>query len=236
MPVVSEVSIEISLVELRRLRTLHSKGGLHPRIRALLPQVLSEVVERELLQPAVVWESRKVLEASGARIRLDGGAELTRAEGAVRLLGKAEELVMAVGSIGPALDTTTREWFASGREVEAFILGEVGNLAIGKLADHLPKSIAEWASERGFDTSGVLSPGQNDVDLSEQRVVVEVAGAERIGVELTSACMLAPVKSLSMLIGLGQGLPKWTHAQACELCSSRDTCRLRTIDPEPVVA
>ncbi|MCP3983423.1 MAG: hypothetical protein GY723_03490 [bacterium] len=232
----SEVPIEISLVELRRLRTLHSKGGLHPRIRALLPQVLAEVVDKELLQPAIVWESRKVLGASGAHMRLDGGAELTRAEGAVRLLGKAEEIVMAVGSIGPALDRTTREWFASGREVEAFVLGELGNLAIGKLGDHIPKSIAEWASERGLDTSGALSPGQNGVDLSEQSVVVEVAGAQRIGVELTSACMLAPVKSMSMLIGLGHGLTKWTHAQACELCSSRDTCRLRTIDPEPAVA
>jgi hypothetical protein len=236
VPVVSEVPLEISLAELRRLRTLHSADGLHPSIRRLLPEVLAEVEEHELLRPAIAWESRRVLEVSGSRVRLAGGAELAQAEAVVGLLGGADELAMAVGSIGPALDRTTRDWFANGREVEAFVLGEIGNLAIGKLSDRIPQDVGEWAAGRGLETSGALSPGGTGVDLSEQRVVVEVASAERIGVELTSACMLVPVKSVSMLIGLGHGLPTWTHAQACALCSSRDTCRLRRLDSEPAVA
>jgi hypothetical protein len=140
--------------------------------------------------------------------------------------------VMVVGSIGPALDQLTCEWFTTGREVEAFVLGEIGNLALGKLSDLIPSHVAEWAAERGLETSGALSPGGTGVDLSEQRVVVELAAAGRIGVELTSSCMLTPVKSLSMVIGVGHGLPTWTHAQACNLCSSRDHCRLRRVDEE----
>lgn len=236
MPVVSEVPLEISLAELRRLRTLRSTDGLHPSIRTLLPEILAQVEERELLRPAIAWESRRVLEVSGSRVRLAGGSELAQAEAVVNLLGEADELAMAVGSIGPALDRTTRDWFANGREVEAFVLGEIGNLAVGKLSDRIPLSVGEWAAGRGLETSGALSPGGTGVDLSDQRVVVEVASAERIGVKLTSACMLVPVKSVSMVIGLGHGLPTWTHAQACELCASRDTCRLRPLDPEPAIA
>ncbi len=236
MPVVSDVPLEISLKELRRLRTLHGKGGLHPRIRAMLPEVLREVEEQEMLRPAIVWESRRLLEACGTRVRFAGGSELAQAGAVVELLGAAEELVMAVGSIGPDLDGATRDWFTNGREVEAFVLGEVGNLAIGKLGDLIPEIVSQWAAERGLETSGALSPGGTGVDLTEQRVVVELAGAQRIGVELTSGSMLAPVKSISMLIGLGHGLPTWTHAQACDLCSSRETCRLRRTDSEPAVA
>jgi hypothetical protein len=233
---VSEVSLEISLADLRRLRTLHSPDGLHPGIRTLLPKVLAEVEELDLLRPAIAWESRRLLEVSGSRVRLAGGSELAQAEAVAGLLGAADELAMAVGSIGPALDRTTRDWFASGREVEAFVLGEVGNLAVGKLSDRIPQIVGEWAASRGVETSGALSPGGTGVDLSDQRIVVEVASAERIGVELTSACMLVPVKSVSMVIGLGHGLPTWTHAQACGLCASRDTCRLRRFDSEPAIA
>ncbi len=235
MPVLNDFPFEISLAELRRLRTLQGARGLHPRIRALLPEILAEVERRGLLQPAIAWESRRVLDASGSRVQLAGGSELAQAEAVVDALGEAEELVMAVGSIGPALDRMTRDWFASGRQVEAFVLGEVGNLAVGKLADRIPQSIAEWAASRGLETSGALSPGGTGIDLSEQRVVVELASAERIGVELTSGCMLRPMKSLSVVIGLGHGLPVWSQSQACDLCSSRDTCRLRRLDTEPAV-
>lgn len=236
MPVLNEFEFEISLADLRQLRTLHSKKGLNSGIRALLPEVLAEVEERALLRPAIAWESRRVLEVSGSRVRLAGGSELAQAEAVVELLGDAEELVMVVGSIGPALDLLSRDWFANGRELEAFVLSEVGNLAVGKLNDCIPQSIADWAVGRGLETSGALSPGGTGIDLSEQRVVVELASAERIGVELTSTCMLTPLKSISMVIGLGHGLPKWSHAQACELCASRDRCRLRRVDSETAVA
>ena len=236
MPVLSELTLEVSLAELHRLRTLHSKDGLHPRIRSLLPEVLAEVVERALLEPAIAWESRRVLESSGSRVRLAGNSELAQAEAIVALLGGAEELVMVVGSIGPALDALASEWFSTGREIEAFVLSEIGNLVIGKLSDQMPQSVAEWAAERGLETSGPLSPGGTGIDLSEQRVVVELASAARIGVELTSTCMLTPVKSISMVIGLGHGLPTWTHAQACNLCASRDRCLLRRVDAEATVA
>ncbi|MAE95747.1 MAG: hypothetical protein CL910_13910 [Deltaproteobacteria bacterium] len=236
MPILSSVPLDISLADLLRLRTLQGKGGLHPRIRELLPRILATVLEQEVLRPAIAWESRRLLEVSDTRVRLAGGSELAQASAVVELLGSAEELVMAVGSIGPELDRMSRDWFADGREVEAFVLGEIGNLAIGKLSDRIPERISEWAAERGLETSGALSPGGTGVDLSEQRVVVELADAGRIGVELTTGCMLAPVKSVSMLIGLGQGLPTWTHAQACNLCASRDHCRLRRWDPEPAIA
>jgi len=232
LPVVNELPIEISLPELRRLRTLHSKRGLHPRIRELLPEVLAEVVRLDLLQPALAWESHPVLEASGSRVRLAGGAALAQAETVVEVLGAAEELVTAVGSIGPALDETTRDWTASGRELEAFVLGEIGNLAVGKLTDLIPRRVAEWAADRGLGASGALSPGGTGIDLAAQRVVVELASAQRIGVELTQTCMLTPLKSVSVLIGLGHGLPTWTRAQACELCASRDSCRLRPLDSD----
>ncbi len=236
MPVLSDLALEVSLVELRRLRTLHSKNGLHPRIRALLPEVLAVVEARALLQPAIAWESRRVLDADAAGVRLAGGLALTQAEAIGSLLGEAQELAMVVGSIGPALDRLAGEWFSSGREIEAFVLGEIGNLAIGKLSDQMPEHVADWAANRGLEASGALSPGGTGIDLSEQRVVVELASANRIGVALTSTCMLTPVKSISMVIGLGHGLPTWTHAQACNLCASRDHCRLRRVDAEPAVA
>jgi len=236
VPVLSDLALEVSLAELRRLRTLHSKNGLHPRIRALLPEVLAEVEARALLEPAIAWESRRVLEADGAAVRLAGGLVLTQAEAIGSLLGEAQELAMVVGSIGPALDRLAGEWFSSGREIEAFVLGEIGNLAIGKLSDQMPEHVADWAADRGLEASGALSPGGRGIDLSAQRVVVELASANRIGVALTSTCMLTPVKSISMVIGLGHGLPTWTHAQACNLCASRDHCRLRRVDAEPAVA
>lgn len=40
--------------------------------------------------------------------------------------------------------------------------------------------------------------------------------------------MLTPIKSVTMLIGVGHGLPVWSHSQSCDMCSSTPVARADT--------
>jgi len=69
--------------------------------------------------------------------------------------------------------------------------------------------------------------------LAEQWALFQLVPAEQIRVRLTSSAMVISHKSISMVIGVGQDMPTWTQAEACERCNLKETCRYRVhIYPE----
>jgi hypothetical protein len=55
--------------------------------------------------------------------------------------------------------------------------------------------------------------------------VLRLAQAEGIGVRLGSGQAMQPLKSLSMVFGIGIDLPK-AHWSRCDDCASREKCGL----------
>ena len=53
---------------------------------------------------------------------------------------------------------------------------------------------------------------------------MELAGGAKIGVSLTKSGILVPRKSVSMVIGIGPKMTRWTQAEVCARCSLRETC------------
>ncbi len=198
--------------------------------------MIEEVAELDLLAPAIAYEILPVAEIRGKRLRLASGAEFEDAPVLAHRLGGATEVVALVCTLGAELDRQVSRWFADRRPSDAVVLGEIGIAALGVLRDDALALIGQVAGGRGLEASGSLSPGDAGFALSSQELLLGLAGAARIGVALGATLMMKPAKTLSMLVGFGRDMPKWSHADACEVCAARENCRYRDPATETVPA
>jgi hypothetical protein len=82
------------------------------------------------------------------------------------------------------------------------------------------------ARRQGLTMAGELRAGDPGLALGAQALVLRLAGAAAIGVTLTPALLMQPVKSSSAVLGVGVALPA-TAWSRCDACGSRERCTLR---------
>jgi hypothetical protein len=166
---------------------------------------------------------------------LDGAArDLLCADGrhepvpwALPASGRLTAVACCVCTLGPALPERVQRLFAGKRRALAVALDELGNellFALGRCAED--RMLAD-ARRRGLSMAGELRAGDPGLALSAQGLVLELAGADAIGVTLTPALLMQPEKSSSAVFGVGIDLPAVTWSR-CDECRSRERCTLRT--------
>jgi hypothetical protein len=130
-----------------------------------------------------------------------------------------------VCTLGPRLEQRASELFAGRRASLALALDRLGNdylLALSRLVQD--RMLADTA-RRGLTMAGELRAGDPGLALEAQGAVLRLARANAIGVTLTEGQVMRPVKSISMVLGVGIDLPaaQWSR---CDTCPSRPTCRV----------
>jgi cobalamin-dependent methionine synthase I len=144
---------------------------------------------------------------------------------AARALAGATELAIAVCTIGSALEERMSALFAAGDALQALALEGAGIAAIKHLAMMLGVQICDAATAHGLNVGMRASPGQEGWPIQQQRVLFDLVPAEKIGVRLTSSCLMLPRKSVSFVMGLGSEMR--ADAVPCDFCSKRERCHWR---------
>jgi hypothetical protein len=177
-----------------------------------------------LLRPVVVSTSLPVAEFRHERVRLVGGGHLSGPLVAEHLHA-AQSVVVAVCSIGPALEEAASECFAED-PASSVALDALGSAAVDLLATAMCRRVDDKAAAEGLGTTVPLSPGLVGWPVaSGQRQIFALLDAASAGVRLTEGYMMVPKKSTSMVIGIG---PDVEHAgESCDYCSMATTCRYR---------
>jgi hypothetical protein len=142
-----------------------------------------------------------------------------------RALAGAQEVVLAVCTIGPALEERAATLLAGGHSLQALALDGAGSAAVGEVARMLDSRVRDEASGRGLGAGMRASPGQEGWSIWQQRALFGLVPAEEIGVRLTENCLMLPRKSVSFAIGLGPEMRP--DAVPCDFCSKRGRCRWR---------
>jgi hypothetical protein len=194
-----------------------------PRMLALVTELLERVDAENWLQPAVSFRAWPVVESGPGWMDLSNGARL-KAPLLNHYLRGASHLALGVCTVGAAIENHVSEWFAANERLRAVVLDDIGTFALYGLSDQLEALLQKEAESLGLEASGVLSPGEDGFELSEQAKVAELAGGESIGVSITSTGMLIPRKSLSMVMGFGTRMPKWGRGERCARCGARERC------------
>jgi hypothetical protein len=202
-----------------------------PRAAGAKPKARGEAVamiEKEMLAaPAFTYRTLPVREVHGEL--LDFGDALLRAPGLEPFSSQLTAVTAVVCTLGPALEARISALCAGRKLSLALALDEVGNELLFYTVRHVTLLIRGETRRRGLSAGATFSPGCRDLPLDQQAGVIAMAGGERLGITVTEKGMLFPVKSRSLVVGIGMGLSAPPLHRRCDTCSSRDTCRYRAL-------
>jgi hypothetical protein len=191
---------------------------------------LVEMAERALeqglglLEPVVLFRVLKVEQFRHERFTLESGDEL-QAQLLTEHLKSAEFVVAALCSIGGDVEKLAKEQFRQ-NPVFGLALEGFGSAAVEALATEFCASIEEQAARTGMASSIPLSPGMVgwSVDAG-QKQIFEILDTNAISVQLTESSMMLPVKTISLMLGVGAEIR--ADGSTCDYCSMRERCHYR---------
>ena len=178
-----------------------------------------------LFAPAVVYDEFEVRGLVGERVELTMDSASLTVGPKAHLLDPAKRLLVAVYTIGPALEARVGELYRMGEPLLSYMLDCVGVMALGMVGERMRDLAEERAAGRGWGVSPALSPGGLvGWSVQGQRELCALLPLADIGVQLNKYCVLQPHKSVSMVIGLGPGYESHEVGSVCHYCVLRDTC------------
>ncbi|MGP0057754.1 MAG: hypothetical protein ACLPID_00495 [Beijerinckiaceae bacterium] len=138
--------------------------------------------------------------------------------------GELTALAFGVCTLGHGIERRVTALFAQRRISLALALDTLGNQILMEASRRLQDRILTEVRRRGLDMAGELRAGDPGLALEAQPAVLRLAGASQIGVSLTGTLALDPLKSASVVFGVGRDLPpaQWSR---CDDCRSRVKCR-----------
>ncbi len=224
MPVIRDIPLKLDYNdELLRRQGLGEPGKVRPEIKKVITELLAEVEKKGLLETAVAYEIYPITVMEPDRIFLEGGGAI---EGPAlpAILPEAKELIVLIATIGPKLEERVTEYSKGGGALRGMVLDGIGTAAVDSLIPKAMGLIAAEVAERGYEISSPVNPGMPGFPMTEQWNLLKLAPAEEIGVSLSSSGLLIPRKSISMVIGIGPKMTRWTQAEVCKRCSLNKTC------------
>jgi hypothetical protein len=195
-----------------------------PRLLAVLQEELVEA--QQLIEPAACWDTFPVREVRHEKLVLGDGTKIGGGPVAA-VVGGADDLVVAVCTVGSRI---TEQVDAYSREKDLFrgmMLSDLASWAVDLVRQELCEWIEEDAKGRGLHVSTPLSPGESVWPVSEQATIFSLVDAGRIGVTLSPSMIMRPLKSLSLIMGIGSRAMGSEGGTNCDFCTIRDRCAHR---------
>jgi hypothetical protein len=204
------------------------KSQLKPQLLSAVEELLRFIDDSGLLNPAVCYEQYGVSGVNGNEVLLENGVALYIPR---RIFKEYEirEVSTAVSTIGPALEEESARLFARREAFKGFLLDSIGSAAIDMLSQQACSIIELDAAERHLCTSSPVCPGMFNIPIMEQEKLVELAGADRIGVSMLATCEMMPRKTVSLIMVTGTAMPSWSKEHVCRTCNLSKTCQYRRV-------
>jgi hypothetical protein len=183
-----------------------------------------DLLERDDLLDAAYCYRIVALDEPPSHMLRAGGEALD----ALRLVPKSGQLTafgVGICTLGPALERRASLLFAERRISLALALDRLGNELLSALSRRVQDRIVSEARKAGLTAAGELRAGDPGLPMAAQTAVHRLAGADTIGVSVTQGQVLHPLKSISMVLGIGIDLPA-AHWSRCDDCPSAPRCRM----------
>lgn len=200
--------------------------GRPSAVRARLRAEALELVRQEtLISPAY---SYRIMPLQGrAAPLLRAGGESLEAPWLLPVSGELTALACCVCTIGAQLEQRVSELFGKRRASLAVALDEIGNELLFEVSRRAQDRIQIEVKRDGLSMSGELRAGDPGLALDAQGAVLRLADAQSVGVTVGESLLMQPMKSTSMVLGVGVDLPASAWSR-CDQCHSRDRCGARS--------
>jgi hypothetical protein len=198
-------------------------AGSFPQRAQFRRDALDLIEREELIDAAYCYRIVPLDEPPNACLR--AGGETLDAMRLVPESGQLTAVAAAICTLGSALEQRITALFAERRTSLALALDGLGNELLFALSRRLQDRIVNETRKSRLSAAGELRPGDPGLSLQAQPAVLRLAGADTIGVRVTPGQLLTPLKSMSLVLGIGVDLPpaRWSR---CDDCPSASKCRM----------
>ena len=226
MHVIRDIRLNLKMRDVLRRQGLGGRAKVRSEIKSLIEELLASLESNHLLEPVAAYEYYPVTGMSPDQISLEGNKAI-HGPALPATLPEAKELAIIVGTIGPRLEKQVTDYFNRDEPLRGMLLDGIGSAAVDTLAPEVLRLIASEISSRGYEISSPVYPGMPGFPMTEQWNLLELVNTHEIDVSLTPSGMMVPRKSVSMVIGIGPKMTRWTQVEVCARCSLRKTCPYR---------
>ncbi len=205
-------------------------GGNLPKLLAR-PDVKAEweaalADAHALVQPAAAWDAFPIREFRHERLVLADGTKIGGGP-VVSVVAGASHLVIGVCTVGPEISQRISEHQRDGYRLRAMFLDDLGSWAVDQVRQQLCRTIEAEAAAQGWRASTSLSPGESEWSVADQAAIFSLLDTRPIGVSLTESLVMRPLKSLSLIVGIGPGPLGVEGGNNCDFCTIRERCAYR---------
>jgi hypothetical protein len=150
---------------------------------------ISPKLRKRLVQETA--QALRLIEPKGAYVVLDRPQRR-----GLELFACAERIVLALATIGPAVELKARKLVQMQQSTRGLILDAVGTVAAEWAADFIESEIHRRFTSIGFKISRRYAPGYCGWDITAQKEFF-AHFPDTLGITLTDGCLMVPEKSLS---------------------------------------
>lgn len=205
-------------------KTVIKKMG-HENVTDIPGNILAEVEQalheaQEYLDPCIWYEKLKfVKDEEHERLILPDGSYFS-GKHAYNNLYLADYLIVAIITVGDKLGSVSRACFQKGYYLKGLIFDIIGNVALDNLGYSFWLKIVEEIKSKNLGITCRLCPGDNDWNIKEQQNIFSLIKDNGVKVQLNKNYMMDPVKSVSLVYGVGKNVAFTRAGHNCAVCSS----------------
>ena len=140
-------------------------------------------------------------------------------------LKKSEKAAIFVCTIGPAMETWSKQLMKAGDPSTSYFVDTVASVTAEATANLLHDHIGNKMRTLGMNFTNRYSPGYCNWSVSEQHLLFSLLPQNFCGIMLTDSALMIPIKSVSGIIGVGKDV-RWQN-YLCDSCGVKD-CTYRS--------
>jgi cobalamin-dependent methionine synthase I len=190
---------------------------------ARISSLVNDYIENyhDLIAPSYTHKIRDIKSVNGNRIDI-GDSIILKSHKLARLLERCDKVAVFALTIGNYLEEMVAYLAENGLVLQATVLDAIGSGTAEKLAAWVEQSVRKDAGHKGLVVSWRFSPGYCDWSVKQQKMVFQALGNDVVGITLNESMLMAPQKSISGIIGIGQPGKDIENYNPCTTCFKKN--------------
>jgi hypothetical protein len=199
MSVLRNINYNLDLQKVFQRQGLSDSSKVRPQMQEMTIALIEEVKSQGLVESAVSYEVYHLAESNPESITLDEGTVV----GSTLIPERrpdAKTLIVVVSTIGPRMENRVKDYTMNKETLKGMLLDGIGSVAMHTITQEACNQIYHAVTKVDGDVGATFSPGMTGFPLTEQKKLLILAKADRIGVSLSSSGIMIPRKSTSRVI------------------------------------
>jgi len=132
----------------------------------------------------------------------------------------ASSIAIFICTAGDEMSKKAQEELSNGDAIFGFVLDTIGSIVVEKVSEKLHELLTVEFKKQSLTVSDRFSPGYCDWSVGEQQKLFALLPENFCGVTLSDTSLMSPIKSISGMIAIGEGLI--TKGYQCHWCTDKD--------------